>query len=165
MSSHSKSSSWMRWCNGAGEHRSRISASSQTSSRAALFVSSGDCKSSSDRWPRLQKSSATSNYSKSSKKHPRCSRGQTRLSSLHRYTSKALYCRDIYFIAPGLERKIHDSRYAERTYNKNKIGVSVKTREVRRTSNKFLYAEVSLFFYVSSSARPIVFPNFGYMPN
>jgi hypothetical protein len=118
--------------------------SSQTSSRAASFVSSGDCKSSSDRWPRLQKSSATSNYNKSSKRHPRCSRGQTRSSSLRRYTSKALYCRDIYFIPPGLERKIHNSRYAERTYKKNEIRVSDKTREA---------SEVSLLLYLACALQ------------
>lgn len=73
--------------------------SSQTSSREALFASSGDCKSSFDRWPRLQRSSAMLSYNKNSKKHPRCSSGQTQSSLPRHCTSRALYGRDTLFIS------------------------------------------------------------------
>jgi hypothetical protein len=66
-----------------------IPCSSRTSSKATLFAFSGGCKSSFDKWPRLQRSSATLNFSKNSKKHPRCSGGPT-LSFLPRHcTSKS----------------------------------------------------------------------------
>ena len=122
MSSRSKSSSWMQSCNGAGVHRSqtsarlvtfaelaspcsrwRITCSSQTSSRAASFAFSGACKSSFDRWPRLQKSLATSSSNKSSKKHPRCLSGRIPSSLPHRCISElAFYCNNILFISFGL---------------------------------------------------------------
>jgi len=63
--------------------------SSQTSSRAALFAFSGGCKNSSDKWPRPQRSSATLNYNKNSKRHQRCSSGQTRSFLHHHCTSKS----------------------------------------------------------------------------
>jgi DSHCT (NUC185) domain len=94
--------------------------SSRTSSKAALFAFSGGCKSSFDKWLRLQRSSATLNFSKNSKKHPRCSSGQT-LSFLPRHcTSK---CTGISFPFPyWVKHYIHDGRYTKDQRQRKRMG-------------------------------------------
>lgn len=77
-----------------------IICSSQTSSRAASFAFSGGCKSSSDRWPRLPKSLATSSSNKSSKKHPRCSSGPIPSSLLHRCIFELVFAVTTFFSHP-----------------------------------------------------------------
>lgn len=81
----------------------RITCSSQTSSRAALFAFSGGCKSSFDRWLRLPKLLATSSSNKSSKNHPRCLSGRIPSSLPHRYIFELGFCcNSILFISLGL---------------------------------------------------------------